>query len=208
MTDKKNLLTIGLVIVAILVIVEAVMLIDNITKTKAGITTAPTDGGVAKTAEVKAPPELTMSISADKTEVTVGQPVTVTVNLTDKSTHKIDGIEAYVKYDVNAFDVSEMGYSDKLPRPDVAMNSTKKGLVLVNYLISSPADGYTLDASGLKVLSFVATPKAVGEYSFEINTSNENAESVSIVAEHAQKGDVPKSLPLASNKLTIRVVAK
>jgi hypothetical protein len=192
-------------VVAVLVIIEAVMLIDNMTKVKG--TPVVTENKTVENPQ-QPQPDVNMVLTADKSEVAVGKPVLVTVELTDKSSHKIDGIEAYVKYDVSAFDISQMTYSDKLSAPDVAMNSTKKGLVLVNYLISNPADGYLLDSTGLKVLSFVATPKAVGEFEFKIDTSKENTESVSIVAEHAQEGNVPKSLPLASNKLTVRVVAK
>lgn len=207
MTDKKNLITVGLVVVAILVIIESIILIDNISTTKTNkVTVAGTIPTVSQT--VAPEPDLMMLLKADKSEVKVGESIKITLDLTDKTTHKIDGIEAYVKYNLSAFDISQMEYSDKLSPPDIAMNSVKKGMVLVNYLISSPADGYALDSSGVRLLSFVATPKVAGEYSFEINTSNENKESVSIVAEHALKGNVPRTLPLASNKLTVRVVAK
>jgi len=207
MTDKKNILTMGLVVVAVLVIIESIILVDKITNTGTGSQLSLIDKSVTPKAEV-VNPDLTMSLRSDKGEVGLGEPVKITVNLTDKSTHKIDGIEVYVKYDLSAFDIIDMEYSDRLPKPDVAINSTKKGLVLVNYLISTPADGFVLDANELKLLSFMAVPKKAGDFNFEINTDQQSSESVSIVAEHALNGSVPKSLPLASNPLTIRVIAK
>jgi hypothetical protein len=214
MIEKNKFLTFGLVLVAVLVILEAISLIDVLPGKEKLAPTVDGDKKVEITTVVKSDPiqtpvtnpDLSMILSADKTALKVGQSTMINVNLVDKLTHNIDGVDLYIKYDPAAFAVSNMSFSDRLSKPDVAINSVKKGLVVVNYFISTPVEGFKIDNQQLKLVSFNVKALKEGDYTFEVNTSQQNKESVSIVAEHATGKVTPRSLPFSSSPLTINVL--
>lgn len=206
MMTKNNLIFGGLVLVSVVVILESVFLIDSLSK-GTPVTVGNNSKPAAMTATVTPQePGMAMAVSSNKAQVKVGDSVKVTVALSDLRQRKVDGVDLYLNYDPKAFKISGLVYSEVFKKPEVAIVSEKKGMVVINYFLTSPAEGYQLSDKPVNLVSFTAKSLVAGASKFEVNTSQQNADSVSIVAEHAQGNTGPRAVPFATSPLVINAV--
>jgi hypothetical protein len=208
--NKNNYLKIILPVVAVLVIAESVVFVSGLSK-KAPLvdsTVVPTDTtiptGTATSARVTpaVPPMFNLTVSTKNQEMTIGKSYQVEVNSVSLGQKSLDAVNVYIKYDPTAFDVSNLVFDTKLPKPVFSKVSLQKSVVVVNYLISEK-NGLVVKANeNLALVKFTVKPKKTGNHSFEISSGNEAKESVTMLVENATS----KALPYSSNKLTVNVL--
>jgi len=193
-------------IVAVLVIAESVVLLSSIEK-RAKITTdlsqivlTPKQTPVAST-PIEEEVDFEVVLGTEQVQMQVGKLSKVEVNLLAKKTRSLDSLNLYVKYDPKVFNITNLTFDSRLPKPTFSKVSTAKGMIVVNYLISETAGMKISEGDSLSLVKFDATPKMAGDYSFEISSGNEANESVTMFVENA----TVKALPFLGNKLTVNV---
>lgn len=198
---NQNTLKIVVPIIAVIVLIESVLLISGIQKKKTQnevSESSPTTQVITEGAESAV---YDINISADKSELNKGESGKMNVTLKGSTARSLDSVNIYVKYDPTAFDVPELMFDKKLPKPVFSKVSTSRGLLVANFLISD-AEGLKLDANEeLSLMEFNFSPKKSGEFNFEISTGNEMKESATMIVENTTS----KVLPFSSNKLTVKV---
>lgn len=203
-----NYLKILIPVVAVLVIGESIILLSGITKkeevanTKVGnIPTVSTEE--ATPSSVVTDPDFNLVFGySGGSQMKVSQPSVVEVNLLGKNTRAVDSLNLYVKYDPKSFDIDNLTFDPKLPKPTFSKVSTAKGMVVVNFLISEAAGMEIAEGDSLTLVRFDAVPKTVGDFSFEISTGNGTNESATMFVENA----TAKVLPYSGSKLTVKVI--
>lgn len=146
-------------------------------------------------------PVYQINLTAKNSQLSLSQNSNVAVKLTGSSEHNVDSVNVYVKYDPEAFEVSNLKFGTKLPKPAFSKVSTLRGLVVANFLISD-AKGLNLKkGEELAVMDFDIKPKKTGNFDFEISTGQEMKESATMIVENG----TAKVLPFTSNKLTVTV---
>jgi len=194
-------------IVAVLVIAESVVLLSNIAKRAKVTTDLPrTVLTPAKTPTVSTPVseevDFNVVFGTEQVQMQVGKLSKVQVNLLAKKTRSVDSLNLYVKYDPKVFNITNLIFDSRLPKPTFSKVSTAKGMIVVNYLVSETAGMKINEGDSLALIKFDATPKMVGDYSFEISSGNEANESATMFVENA----TVKALPYSGNKLTVNVI--
>jgi len=193
-------------VVAVLVIAESVVLLSSISK-RAKVTTDLSQTiltpGETPTVSVPGDEEVDFNVvfGTEQVQMQVGKLSKVEVSLLAKKTRSVDSLNLYVKYDPKVFNITNLTFDSRLPKPTFSKVSTAKGMIVVNYLISEAAGMKINEGDSLALIKFDATPKMVGDYSFEISNGNEANESATMFVENA----TVKALPYSGNKLTVNV---
>ena len=207
MKQENNLVKYLVPIVAVIVLIESVLLINNLrnrnlsVKNSPQMVTAKVTASVPTKPAVKAPVYSLEIVSSTK-EMKVGVPATMEVTMTGNSARALDALDLYLKFNASAFDVTNLSFDKKFPVPAFAKVSTTKNLIVANFLVSNPS-GLKLDANEkISLAKFQIRPKVSGNFDFEISTGNEAKESVTMFVENATAG----VLPFVSNKLTVNVL--
>jgi len=200
--NQNKILQVLVPIVAIVVLVESVMLISNLKgKTTPSVIDDTKQPANVEVSKVPVASVFDISIKSDVSPMTLAKSGKFEVTMVGNSDRALDSINVYVKYDPNAFNVPELVFDKKLPKPAFSKVSETRGLLVVNFLIAD-AGGLKLKAGELlPLMSFQATPKKVGKFDFEISTGSELKESATMIVENATS----KVLPFSSNKLTVNV---
>ncbi len=202
--NKDNIFKFLIPLVAVVVILESVVIVTGMANKKDVAVVDKNESvpseSVKKTEVKGAVAELVFSL--DNKSLKVGQKYTVTVGGYAKKEFSVDGIDLFVKYDKDSFDVSGLSFNDTgMGKPTASKVSKDKGLVLVNYWISDPK-GYAFVTDKLvNLVTFTVTPKKEGSFNFEIATGSADGTSDTMIVE---KG-TSKVLPFASNQLTVNV---
>lgn len=192
-------------LVAVLVIIESIVLVTNIQeKRDVGGKRVLTD---SKTVESKTEAgwqkdAFDIIFGVDTKTMEVGKKYTVDMSLLSKDEYSLGSMELYVRFDPEAFEVSNINYDKKLVKPDVLRVSDKKGIVVANYYILD-SEGLELDkAEHYSLIMFDVKPKKAGSYDFKISTGNDDGESVTMFLDNKTR----KELPFISNNLSVNVV--
>lgn len=135
-------------------------------------------------------------------QMQLGKLMTMEVKSTTLSDRALDSINVYLKYNPQAFDITNLVFDKRLPNPTFSKVSTAKGMVVVNFLISAPSGVKVTTGDVLSLIKFNVKPNVIGAYDFEISTGNEMKESATMFVENATS----EILPFTSNKLTVNVV--
>jgi len=200
---KKNYIKIILPIIAVLVIAESVVLVSGLNKnTQVVDEKSLTEPVVTKSVTPEGPVMFDLVMATKNKEMSVGKDYQIEVSSLVKSGVGLDAVNLYIKYDPLAFDVSNLVYGTKLPKPTFSKVSLQKSMIVVNYLISEKNGLKVTENENLSLLKFTARPKKAGNYSFEISSGNGTEESVTMIVENATS----KALPYSSNKLTVNVL--
>ncbi|MFA5828287.1 MAG: hypothetical protein WC841_02925 [Candidatus Shapirobacteria bacterium] len=187
-------------IAAVLVIAESIILFSGLAKKNLVVT--PPGGDVALIpSEVVSNPDFSL-VFAGESQMQAGKPSMVEVNMLAKNERSLDSLNLYVKYDPKSFDIDSLTFDPKLPSPTFSKVSTTKGMIVVNFLISDTQGMKLAEGDVLNLVSFEATPKVVGDFSFEVSTGNGTNESATMFVENA----TAKALPYSGSKLTIEVI--
>jgi hypothetical protein len=202
--NKSNVLKYLVPIVAVVVLLESVLLIMNLRNRQTvtgGTENQVTVSPPVSNDQVSKPAVFDISIVSPSDSVKLGAAFPVEVKAVVNSARSLDSVNVYVKYNPSAFDITDLIFDSKLPKPTFSKASTLKGMVVVNFLISNP-DGLKVSAKELlSLVKFTAKPKMTGNFSFEISTGNEAKESATMIVENATS----EILPFTSSKLTVNV---
>lgn len=191
-------------LIAAVVVFESIILVTNLDKNK-GVgdknnSSATESAQIAE--EVVENPVMDLIFSTDVKEMKVGKTYKVTLNLLPKEDRKVDGIETYIKYDIEGLKLSNLIPAAGLQKPTISQIDTEKG-VIKNIVLIDDKEGLAItDGELLPILTFSVTPKKEGEYSFELSTGNESKDFVTLVVENASA----KPLPWVGNKLDVNVI--
>jgi hypothetical protein len=146
-------------------------------------------------------PVYDLVFSTPTTEMEKGKSYPVTLKATSDTKNNVDAVSIFIKYDKEAFKVSDLEFSDKLPKPAISRISTKVGMIIVHHFIAD-ADGIAIDKNEtFDLLDFDIVPQKEGEFSFEISTGNNELDSVTMIVDNA----TIKLLPFSSEALNIEV---
>ena len=186
-------------VLAIIVILEAVLLVSNLQMAKKVVT-----NGSNNAAQVDQNPVagelIAVEVMAESNEFMVNKKNPVKVVMRAEKAMSLDSVNLFVKYDPKAFVLSELVSNEAIAKPVFEKISTEKGLVVVNYMIAG--SGFTVKAGEeIELASFVATGKSVGDYTFEISTGAEAKESATMFVDT----DSSKAVPYSSSALTVTV---
>jgi hypothetical protein len=204
-------------VIAVVVILESVILITNASKReKASVATKIEQRSpVVETKKTGVLPveketqvmeknsRAELVISADSQSMVKGKKYKVEVAMNPKEGYAIDAVDLYVKFDPEAFDLSNLQYGFKVGKPTFGKISTNKGLVVANFLIGAQEGLVLQPGEKLDLVTFEATPKKVGTFNFEITSSKENRESVTMIVEN---GENKGTVNFTSNKLNVNVI--
>ncbi len=207
--NKNNILKYVLPVIAVVVLIESLVLINNL-KNKSTVKNDINQGYNQEVTEIvpvvtdqteSKPSSFDIVISSDQ-QMQLGKVVSMEVKSTALVDRALDSVNVYLKYNPAAFDITNLVFDKKLPTPTFSKVSTTKGMVVVNFLISTPEGVKVAAGDVLSLMKFNVKPKLVGDYDFEISTGNEMKESVTMFVENATS----EVLPFTSNKLTVNVV--
>lgn len=150
---------------------------------------------------VKQKPIYNLAFSATNTEMEKGKIYPVVLKAVSETNNAVDAVSLYIKYDKEAFTVSNLKFSDKLPKPAISKISDKVGMIIIHYLVAE-TDGVKVNKNeNFDLLSFDIIPKKVGEFAFEISTGNDGSDSATMIVDNA----TTKLLPFSSNALNVSV---
>jgi hypothetical protein len=195
---ENNLTKILIPIIAVVVIVESVILMSNLSKDKSNVVT---DNVVTPTEEVEKveTPVADFVFATNTKEMKVGKSYEVVLNLIGKKDLTLDAIEAYVKYNPELVTVTKLVGGSTLPKANLSKIDIKTGLVSSIFFIDV-GKNYSVKTNEInKVISFTVTPKKEGLIDMELITSSEDKESVTMIVETITS----KPLAFSSNKLEI-----
>lgn len=204
--NKNNVLKYLLPIVAIIVLIESVILILRLgnERTLNQVKENAQQVGVTNS-EVGKNPVInnvyTFDIGTANKNLTLNKGGIIEVKMKGNSDRAVDAINVYVKYNPEAFEISNVVYDPKLPKPTFDKISTERGLIVTNFLIAESKGLKINKEETLTVMKFNITPKTTGVFNFEISTGNEMKESATMIVENATS----EVLPYSSNKLTVNV---
>jgi len=194
---ENNLVKILIPIVAVIVVIESVLLVSNLSKNESVVTV----DNITPTEEVEKieAPVADFVFATDTKEMKVGKSYEVILNLVGKQNLTLDGIETYVKYDPEKITVSKLISGKTLPKAEISKIDSKLGTIS-NVLLIDDVKGYVVKSNEInKVISFTVTPKKEGLITLELITSSEDKKSVTMIVETTTS----KSLTFSSNKLEI-----
>jgi len=199
--NKSNILKILVPIVAIVIVVESLVLINNLNKKKQEVVVKETPkSGLVNNKSVNEKAVVSVLVNGVGA-MKLNETSTIEVKASALQTKSVDSINVYLKYNPAAFELSNLTFDKRLPTPTFSKISINKGLVVVNFLVSDPSGLKMMASEDITLMKFDAKPKSVGKFEFEINTGNELKESATMFVENATSA----ILPFSSNKLTVDV---
>lgn len=204
--NQNNVLKYLIPVVAIIVLGESVMLIGRLGNGQTQMplkevtkqTVVPT---IENTTPVVKAVVYGIEISTVNKNLTLNKSGTVEVKMTADAEKAVDSVNVYVKYNPEAFDISNLTFDKKLPKPTFEKVSVERGLVVANFLVSAPQGLKISQGEVISLMTFKINPKKTGVFNFEISTGNEMKESATMIVENATS----EVLPYSSNKLTVNV---
>ncbi len=186
----------------LVIIFQAVVLVNSTLNQKTTMTASKSADFNDKESQAKLVPEVELGLVTTETEWKIGKKYKVTFEATSRQTRLIDAMDLYVKYDKDAFTVSNLLSGDGLPKPTSSKISTKTGLLVANIYIPVN-ENYKMEKAVKKtLLTFEVTPKKLGDFTFEIDTGKVVKESVTMIVE----SKTAKVLPFAAEMLAVKVI--
>jgi hypothetical protein len=198
---KENIIKIFIPLIAVVVVVESVILVSSLDKKTVDVSNIPSET-VVPTKEVNEP-VADFVFETDAKEMKVGKSYKVNLNLVGSKEVNLDAMEVYLQYDPEKITVSKLTTSKDLPVITKTSGiDTKTGLISSVFLWDI-GEIYSVKANEVSpILSFMVTPKVVGETDISLLTSgNTNEKSVTIIVENPTS----RSLMFLGNKLDISV---
>lgn len=210
MYKQNNILKYLIPVIAVIVVIESIVLVSNLSQRSAGNTintnNKVTQGtGVENNNKVSATPSgpsiYDLVFATTTQEMKTGKSYKVELSALSKDKHALDSIFIYIKFDPKLVDINGLTADQKLPKPAFMKVSQEKGIAVVNYLISEPGGLVVNGNQNMPLVAFTVKPKVVGKFDLEISTGNDSKESATMFVENGSG----KALPYSSNKLTVNV---
>ena len=199
-TNKKDVLFWVIPVFAVVIIFQAVVLVNNAIGKPTTILTTKEATKAAVVDNVIKDDLVLKLVTPDKAWI-VGKTYKVTLNVSAVDKKLIDAMDLYVKYDQTAMTVSGLMQGAGLPKPASSKVSTKTGLVVANLYIPGTSS-YELDKGIVKdLITFNVVPKKIGDFSFQIDTGKVSPDSVTMLVE----AKTAKVIPFAAEALIVKV---
>lgn len=196
---QNNVVTLLIPVVAVVVILESIVLVTGLTKKEsAEVVEQPVEVSVAPVKEIS---DFNISILGSY-DMTLGKSYPIEVNAVSSVSKSLDAVNLYVKYDATAFEVTNLSFDSKLPKPTFSKVSKQKNMVVVNYLISGSGGLEVKGGEALALLKFDVKPLKIGSFSFEVSTSKDSKESATMFVENTTS----KALPFSGSGLNVNVL--
>lgn len=199
---NNNLLKILVPIIAVVVIFESIMVVSNLSSKKTIIKESKPVLETLPSVTVTKKTPIDLVFATENKEMKIGKVYVVELNMVSKDNYALDALDLYIKYDKSAFDVSNLVFGNKFPKPTFSKVSTLKSLLVANFLINNPTGLKIAPNEVNSVAKFEVKPKKTGNFDFEINLGDANKESATLFVENGTSS----VLPFTSNKLTVKVI--
>jgi hypothetical protein len=198
---KQNIIKILIPIIAVVLIVESVVLVSNLGKNVSDVNNVPSET-VVPTEEVNEP-VADFVFETDAKEMKVGKSYKVNLNLVGSKEVNLDAMEVYIQYDPKMVTVSKLTPSKDLPEITKASGIDAKTGLISSVFLWDIGETYSVKTDEVNsILSFMITPKVVGETTINLLTGdNTNEKLITIIVENSTS----RSLTFLSNKLGISV---
>jgi len=202
MKDKKEIFKIIAPVVAVIVLAESVVLILSLNRQRLKTVIS---NQSQETTPVISPavsqPVYNLTVSSAVNALQLNKAGVVEVKAVGNEDKRLDSISVYLKYDPEAFEISNLTFDKRLPVPAFSKVSESKGMVVATFLITEAKGLSVKQGEELTLMKFSAKPVKTGNFDFEISTGNGANESVTMFVENATS----KVIPFSSDKLTVSV---
>jgi hypothetical protein len=184
---NKNLLKILIPVLAVVVIVESIIFLNN-TKTVVEVT------GPVELPPVTVNNSITLEWGADVGDVKTGVTSEIPLYITSDKDVFIDALDLYINYDPNMIAIASATPGKSFVVPSFKSINKEKGMVVMNFLVSQPS-GFNLKAGQkVEIVSFKTNFVKEGTVNLVLGDAT-------LVVENASA----KVLPFNSDKLVINV---
>jgi hypothetical protein len=198
---NKKFFDVLIPLIAFVIIVQSIVIVTSFKKASDANQDVVEKPTASEELEKKQDPVYNLVFSTPSTEMEKGKSYPVVLKALSDTNNAIDAVSLYIKYDKEAFTVSNLEFSDKLPKPGYSKISDKVGMVVVHYFVSE-ANGLAINKDEtFDLLGFEIVPKKSGDFKFEISTGNDGLDSVTMIVDNA----TTKLLPISSNALNVEV---
>jgi hypothetical protein len=198
---NKKFFDVLIPLIAFVIIVQSIVIVTSFKKASDANQDVVKKPTASEELEKKQDPVYNLVFSTPSTEMEKGKSYPVVLKALSDTNNAIDAVSLYIKYDKEAFTVSNLEFSDKLPKPGYSKISDKVGMVVVHYFVSE-ANGLAINKDEtFDLLGFEIVPKKSGDFKFEISTGNDGLDSVTMIVDNA----TTKLLPISSNALNVEV---
>lgn len=199
--QKENIIKMLIPVIAVVVVLESVVLVSKLDEGSSNVASSVVSEEITPTEEI-AQPVADFIFETDTKEMKLGKSYKVNLNLVGKQDISLDAMEVYVKYDPKKVTLSKLITSKDLP--GVTKNSgidSDSGLVSSIFLWDVGETGLVKTNEVTTVLSFVVTPKVLGETDISLLTGATDEKSVTMIVESSSS----KTLAFLGNKLEVNV---
>lgn len=199
---EKNIVKILIPLVAVIVVVESIVLVSNLSSSgsKTDVVSTDTANLSSDSAEVEvSEPAADFIFETATKEMKVGKTYKVNLSLVGKRDVQIGAMEVYAKYDPSKLKISKLSISKGFP--EMNKNSGIK-TDLIGAILLWDSDPYSVKTgSNDVILSFEVTPKTEGTSEISLVTGNADQKSVTMIVDDS----TAKPLAFLGNKLEINV---
>ena len=198
MNENKNILKLVIPVVAVIIILESVILVNNLVRRKRIITVnVPTSEVIVDNAQQS----IDLVFATESKDMVVGKSYPVELTMLSSMAKSLDSIALYIKFDPSAFEVTGLSYDNKLPKANFSKVSNQANMIVLSYLVVDQQGYLITENNPLALAKFSVKPKKVGSFTFEVNTGVPDKESTTMFVENA----TGKILPYSSNRLVVGV---
>jgi hypothetical protein len=200
---ERKIIKLLIPLIAVVVVVESVVLVSNLDKKTVDVSDTSLEETVVPTEEVKEP-VADFIFETETKEMKVGKSYKVNLNLVGSKDVNLDAMETYIKYDPAKVTVSKLVANKDLPEMTKTSGiDTKTGLISSVFIWENIGEYYSVKTDKVSpVLSFMVTPKIVGETEISLLGSNATDGYSTLLVENVTSNQ----LLFLSNKLEINTV--
>lgn len=184
-------------LIAVVIIFESIVLVSNLEKNTSNSNVV--EDITPTVVEEEKIDSFDISLLTDETQMKIDKKYKVSVNLKAKDNYNLNALDLYVKFDPSMVTISNLVSLKDLSTPNLIKVSDKKNVVALNYLFNSDTGAIFEKDDTVTVLTFIVTPKTVGNSSLEISTGDSEGDSVTMLVDKSTS----KSLYFSSNKLDL-----
>lgn len=193
--DHKKFLGWLPLILSVVVIYQSVMLVNSLKRMRY------IEQGGEIISNKKADDILVFGLKSDAKDFKLGQLYEMAVFVKSPKSVAVDGSDIFVKFNEEAFDVSDLKSADTLPSLAYKNISKATGIISAGVYITAQEGLLLNEGLETKLVTFKIKPKLEGNFVFNLTTRNDSKEFATMIVETQTK----KVLPFAIEELEISV---
>jgi hypothetical protein len=200
--NKQNLIKILIPIIAVVVVTESIILVSNLDKNVSNLSDVSSEAEKVTPTEEISQPVADFIFETETKEMKVGKSYEVNLSLVGKQNVNLDAMEVYIKYDSKKMTVSKLTVNKDLPKTTKNSGINAESGLISSVFLWDIGEIYSVKTDEVaSILSFMVTPKVVGDFEISLLTGNTDEKSVTMIVENPTS----KSLMFLGNKLEIQV---